>query len=86
MDDLFQPVMGSDQHGCPTVNMKAAQAEYVRVCGLRLDQWVVGGCGTEVPFFHDQRWTLYVWNPFTAENGYLDLATDVVTVDRDFLR
>ena len=67
-------------------DMKAGQAEYTAAYvrdadGQPQDRWVPGGCGTETPYLFDGRWTLYVWNPRTAQHGYLDMATDVVTLD-----
>lgn len=78
----MEPVLTSDAYGNPIINRGAAIGEYNRAVGLGLDMWVVGGCGSETPFTHDGRWTLYVWNPATSTHGYLDLATDIVTEDR----
>lgn len=76
------PVMGSDKHGHPVVNVPAAQAEYHRALLDLSDTWVVGGAGREVPSRSLLgRWTLRVWNPGLGKHGYLDLATDVVEVD-----
>lgn len=77
----FSPVMGSDAYGNPMVNTIAAIAEYRSAYAVRDDAWVVGAVGTEQPFVRGGRWYLYVHNPASGRNGYLDLATDVVYDD-----
>ena len=76
------PVLTTDQHGNPAVNVPAARAEYLFALTGLLDQWVVGGAGLEVPSRSRLgRWTLHMWNPGQGRHGTLDLATDVVTAE-----
>lgn len=59
--------------------------EYTRAIEASADTWVVAGGGMETPFVaRDGRTYLYVFNPATSEHGMLDMATDIVTDDREF--
>jgi len=60
---------------------EAAKREYDQALDTLADRWVPGANGTEVPCLRNGRWTLYVFRPSDRRHGYLDLATDTVTID-----
>ncbi len=59
-------------------NRVQVTAEYAAAELAKADRWVAACGGSEVPFTHNGKTFLYVFNFATGEHGFLNMGTDIV--------